>query len=327
MQKLLTLFFLSVLCLQANAAEPETALPYSECLSKENDQERLACYDQHAKQEQDVKAVTEALPEGAIRDRVRQELTVGIGDWAITPHGPTYFLPLTYINKPNEQSLESLPESEGESFGNYEAKLQFSFKIPLWINMFGQSSSLYFGYTQMSLWQMYNSEISAPFRETNYEPELMLGFPLTRQFLGMDMNGLLLSFNHQSNGHSRPLSRSWNRVVANLLFSKGDFVVNLRPWYRIPEDENDDDNPDIEQYLGNGEVQVFYKHGDNVFGGMIRNNLREDNKGAVQLDWSYQIHPKVKSYVQLFSGYGESLIDYNHSVTRIGVGIMLNNWI
>ncbi|MGM8900578.1 phospholipase A, partial [Psychrobacter sp. 1Y4] len=30
--------------------------------------------------------------------------------------------------------------------------------------------------------------------------------------------------------------------------------------------------------------------------------------------------------VQLFQGYGESIVDYNHENTSIGFGIVLNDW-
>ena len=62
---------------------------------------------------------------------------------------------------------------------------------------------------------------------------------------------------------------------------------------------------------------------------MLRNNLRVNdvNRGAVELGWSYPVTPKVRAYVQFFNGYGESLIDYDNSLNRIGFGVMLNDWI
>lgn len=298
--------------------------PLEKCFALQESIERLDCYDELAATRRDIEAVTEALPEGAVKQRLREEMSVGLGDWVITPHGPTYFLPLSYVDRPAPNNQSS---NAGDEYDHLEAKLQISFKIPLWINIMGESATLYFGYTQLSLWQMYNSELSSPFRETNYEPELMLGFPLKERFLGMDLSALLLSLNHQSNGQTEPFSRSWNRIIANFLFSSGNFVVNVRPWYRIPEEDAVDDNPDIDKYMGSGEIHAYYKSGDNVVAALLRNNLREDNKGAIQLDWSYQMHPKVKGYIQLFSGYGDSLIDYDRAVTRFGIGIMLTNWI
>ncbi|MGB1271881.1 MAG: phospholipase A, partial [Endozoicomonas sp.] len=109
-----------------------------------------------------------------------------------------------------------------------------------------------------------------------------------------------------------------------------------KPWWRIPESEKEpgrendsqgDDNPDIHQYLGYGELHFGYRLGEHNLGMMIRNNLDGDNRGAVQLDWSFPINQRFRGYIQYFNGYGESLIDYNDSANRLSLGIMLTDWL
>jgi phospholipase A1 len=135
---------------------------------------------------------------------------------------------------------------------------------------------------------------------------------------------------HQSNGRGGVLSRSWNRVYAWITFERGDFAMSIKPWYRIPEDDEDDDNPDITDYLGHYELSATYTTHDHVFSVMSRNNLESGfEKGAIELSWSFPLwdYPYLKGYVQYFNGFGESLIDYNHRVNRIGIGFSLTDWL
>jgi phospholipase A1 len=61
---------------------------------------------------------------------------------------------------------------------------------------------------------------------------------------------------------------------------------------------------------------------------MLRNNLRDDNRGAVELSYSFPIrHTRLKGYLKYFNGYGESLIDYNHRIQSFGVGFLLSDWL
>jgi phospholipase A1 len=137
-----------------------------------------------------------------------------------------------------------------------------------------------------------------------------------------------LGYKHDANGRQDPLSRSWDRVYAELIFELGRWAVSLRPWYRLPEKESRDDNPDIQDYMGYGDLVVVYPRGGHTVSALMRNNLDWDNnRGALELGYSFPVTDQLKGYVQVFTGYGESLIDYNHSSTRVGLGIMLHDWL
>ena len=116
----------------------------------------------------------------------------------------------------------------------------------------------------------------------------------------------------------------------SFIFSKGRFAFNIRPWYRINEDLEDDDNPDITDYMGHYELRAAYKWDNHVFSFMSRNNIESDfSKGAVEFTWSFPIgnYPYLKGYMQYFQGYGESLIDYKNKIDRIGFGVALTDWL
>ena len=241
----------------------------------------------------------------------------------VTLHRPNYFLPFTYNDNPNAETYEQADRSVPNE---YEAKFQLSLKMLIWKDIFRNNGDLYGAYTQLSLWQIYDE--SSPFRETNYEPELFLKFDTDIGFLGLRNRLLLIGINHQSNGQSGSFSRSWNRIYVEFIATKGNFVIGLKPWYRIPENEADDDNPDIYKYLGYGQLWGAYKWGRSVFSFTLRNNLRpSDNKGGIELGWSFGLTDNLRFYLQYFNGYGESLIDYDNATNRIGAGVMINDWL
>ena len=261
----------------------------------------------------------------AIEGRITEEKKVRISRFAITPHRQNYFLAVTYDSDPNTETYEFADEDEPKHF---EAKFQLSFKLLLWDDMIKGNGDLFCAYTQRSWWQVYDKALSSPFRETNYEPEVFVKFDTDFNVLGLRHRLFVIGLNHQSNGRGGVLSRSWNRVYADLIAERGNFVIGLKPWYRIPEDEEDDDNPDIEKYMGYGELFGAYRLNGHVLSFMARHNLRRhENKGALELGWSFPITDNVRGYVQYFNGYGESLVDYDDSANRIGVGLMLFDWI
>jgi len=268
--------------------------------------------------------------------------------FVLWPYRPNYFLPVAYNSSPNEDTdLDFDPKAK--ALYN-EVKFQLSFKFKIWRDIVRSSTikdiiekstgirgiDIWVAYTQQSFWQLYNSAFSAPFRDTNYEPELLFNFRVQREIpglMGTKLQFINVGFNHQSNGRSVPLSRSWNRIVANFGLEKDSFGLLLKTWYRIPEDETSDDNPDITRYTGYGELWGTLYWKKHRFAVMLRNNLRSENFGAVQLDWSIplsminkELGDKFSFYIQYFNGYEESLLDYNKSSNRISAGFMLADW-
>ena len=258
----------------------------------------------------------------ASEQRVKLEGNAEEKTYAVTLHRPNYFLPVTYNSNPNTETYQ---QNGSDVPNNYEAKFQLSFKILLLKDIFKENGDLYGAYTQLSLWQIYDE--SSPFRETNYEPELFLKFNTDLNFLGFTNREFHIGINHQSNGQGGNFSRSWNRIFIQFVATRNNFVIALKPWYRVPESDENDDNPDIDKYLGYGQLFGAYKWKNNVFSLTFRNNLRStENKSGLELGWSYELLNNLRLYLQYFNGYGESLIDYKNYTNRIGCGFMINDW-
>jgi phospholipase A1 len=199
-----------------------------------------------------------------------------------------------------------------------------------------KKDSLWFGYTQQSTWQVFNEELSRPFRSTDHEPEFIYAYPSEAMLGGgwrLRYTGLGLV--HQSNGQDLPLSRSWNRVY---LMGGADlddrYVITGRIWKRIKEttskagDPSGDDNPDIEDFIGRAEVKGIWNFNrDNQFGVTVRNNLRASGKGSIRLEWLKAIgdpdRSNLRFHTQLFYGYGDTLLDYNVKRTVFMMGLSL----
>ena len=317
----------------------------AECAKLDNDQARLKCFDDLTGRNTQI---VSAVPSTTAGDTSSQTITRPSGmsrHWEldslsrkiahlIRAHRPNYILPLAYNSSPNHDSILDMDRKAIPQ--NAEAKFQISFKVKLWPDIMDKDVDLWFAYTQLSFWQLYNSTFSSPFRETDYEPELFLNFRTDYKPFGLDLFGLKgrmvnVGIDHQSNGRSVALSRSWNRIVTNLGFEKNNFNLFVKAWYRLPESARDDDNPHIEKYMGYSEVWGIYYWNKHRFGAMLRNNLRtSENKGALQLDWSFPFpfikNDRFSGYIQYFNGYGESLLDYNAHSNRMSIGIMLADW-
>jgi phospholipase A1 len=341
----LSISFLSINCLGIEAARAETL---NECLalavqsatpSTTIGELRTLCA---TKLEQattapiavreETAAADAAQATGAVEKRRALERYSHDNPFVLTPHRPNYLLPLVYEKDPNSEVFNN----QSIDLKNVEVQFQFSVKLLLAEKLFGDNGYLSAAFTNRSFWQAYNRSSSAPFRESDYEPEMILSFENTWDAFGFRNVANQFTVNHQSNGRIGELSRSWNRLMFTTVWEKDNFVMSLKPWWRLPEDKkksptanSGDDNPDIERYLGNFEFLATWARSQNVYSLMLRNNLRGtgDNKGAVELSWSYPVGDKVKLYVKYFNGYGESLIDYNQSMESLGVGFLISDWL
>jgi phospholipase A1 len=320
------------------AASLDTEL--ARCAQVDEDVARLACFDRLSGKQAPVPDTRVDEPTGrepafatqadvfgddTLAERgspVSPDSSEGRGRWlGIRPYRRNYILPVTYSTGLNDEQL--LEGGGGFAPENIEMKFQLSFELPVWEDVMVEDLDLYFAYTQLSFFQAYNTEYSSPFRDTAYEPELGLNWQPDLSWSGWAVESLRFALNHQSNGRTEPLSRSWNRLIGQLQFRHENTALGFRVWKRLAESASEDDNPDIVDFLGHGEAFAGYDYGNQRYGLMLRNPF---DHHAVQLDWSYLLTDNVRLYVQYFNGYGESLIDYNRKVNRVGIGFLLNEW-
>ena len=271
-------------------------------------------------QRSDQATLEQATLEQATLVEVRKEREKElVGDeFSIFLHRDNYLLPYTHNS---ETGITVDDFGEAREIDSEEIKFQISLRSLL-LNDLPFKGQLYAAYTNQSHWQAYNTENSRPFRETNHQPELFVDFPVNKKIRGMTLNTFRLALNHQSNGRSGVISRSWNRLYAELLMSTKYSQINLRSWWKVTDDE---DNPDIQDFLGRFQVDGLRKLGKHQFHWKARHNLQAGGKGAIELGWSRAIGGRedVRMYLQYFNGYGESLIDYNRKTERVGLGFKI----
>jgi phospholipase A1 len=259
-----------------------------------------------------------------VETRLAAEREAAARPFSILAHKPNYFLVAAY-NWEGWESQEQVFEND-----DIESQFQLSLKVPLAVGLFGDRMDLYGAYTNRSFWQMYNSDSSERFRETNHEPELWAQFHNDSKIWGLTNSVNTFGWVHQSNGRAGDFSRSWNRLYANFLFERGRWGLVIKPWVWVSKDKSKSDSPDIDEYMGHGELRLAYGRKGHVFSAMMRNQLESGfDRGAVELSWSFPVfnYPYLKGYVQYFYGYGESLIDYNNKVNRLGIGISVTDWL
>ncbi len=242
------------------------------------------------------------------------------------------------VNREPSSTAQGNSATESTPYRRTENRIQLSVRTKVAQGLLTQGhptlkDSVWFGYTQQSYWQLFTPEISRPFRATDHEPEVMYVYPTTAQLpFGWKWRYSGVGLVHQSNGQSKPLSRSWNRVyLMTGIELDNRWSLSGRLWKRIPESSGSDDNPGISDYVGRGEMTLRWNADkDNTLSTTVRSTLSNNNRGSVRVEWLRALgtgmfggKSNLRLHTSLFSGYGDSMIDYNHKRTVFSVGLSL----
>jgi len=261
------------------------------------------------------------------------------GKFGLRAYEPNYLVVSSMSIIPNGDPILQ-DQAEKVHYIHTETKFQISLRADIVTDWFGFTQMWTGAYTQTSWWQLFIT--SAPFRETNYMPELFVTIPFYHRFDDIGLKAIGFGYKHASNGqpvnhdenatrvrpngpieHSR--SRSWNRLFVRGYFQWRNLYAEMTAWYRMRESFDTDDNPDILEYCGEGSLEIGY----------IRRKLLarltlypsfSGNRLSGQVDFSYPVpvSDNVFFYVQAFSGYGQSLIDYAHHMNQVGFGFSIS---
>lgn len=249
--------------------------------------------------------------------------------YVLLPHRGNFLLPVVYNDNPNNgvfngSAIQTQIQERGEIVKPAEAEFQLSFTLLTDKNFFGSGLGLFIGYTQKSYWQVYNSEWSKPFRESNYAPEVFLRkiFDKPKDVFGMKLVVVDIGLIHQSNGQIQELSRSWDRIYFRTAFLKNRFSLIADIWYRFPERESEDENKSIYKYVGYGELMLRYNTGNNYYQLTI---LPGTERQGVEFSYSYPINDAIRFFTKISHGYGLSLQDFDHENRKIGIGFSLGD--
>ncbi|HTU57503.1 MAG TPA: phospholipase A, partial [Polyangiales bacterium] len=149
----------SLLCACALARAQDMAT----CAAIDDDAQRLRCYDGLSGRSSPEPPPT-AQPE--FRYRWEQHLLDDATRETFTLQGyqPTYAL-ITHLSSFNYAPYVAVdPDNRDLSRG--EIKFGFSLQTKVIDNLVGNNGDVWFAYTQTSYWQLFNTKLSSPFRET-----------------------------------------------------------------------------------------------------------------------------------------------------------------
>ena len=245
---------------------------------------------------------------------------------ALMEYKQNYFLAYSHSSQPNDLPTSPNPLNQVQvPLGLQDKEVKFQISLKHILADYQGAGSLWLGYTQLAFWQVYNQSTSQPFREVDYEPELIYSL--------RPNDASILNFGavHQSLGQSNPTERSWNRVYVEpgiqFDFSSDERLIVQFRWWTIIQEPSLSDNPDIGNYQGNREINLRYvQDGGWKVNVMSRIYATQLDIAAPLSVWLLQPavginEDHVDIHLQYFNGYGEGLLDYNQSHVRLGIGI------
>jgi phospholipase A1 len=242
------------------------------------------------------------------------------------------------VNKQPSSSAALHTASTAIDYSTTEMRMQLSVRTKLASGLLpvgpaDGKDSLWFAYSQQSYWQIFSADISRPFRATDHEPELIYVYPTEAKLpWGGRLRYTGAGVVHQSNGQSLPLSRSWNRVYL-MTGAEWDtqWIAQAKLWRRIDRTAAEDDNPGIENYVGRSEFKLSWNiNNQHTLSTTLRHSLRPEANGSLHLEWLRTLgqghgdKSNLRLHTEIFSGYGDTLVDFNRRrhVFRVGLSLL-----
>ena len=205
-----------------------------------------------------------------------------------------------------------------------DIKFQISVRTKLFKDLksgLGWLNGIAFAYTQMSIFDINGR--SAPFRATNYNPEILFVWDQTYPLIGFLIKELRLSlYDHHSTGVGAENSRRWERIYVQPAIQVSKFRGDLKIWIETPyKDGLSSQNEDIEEYLGHGELSIEYTHTDRLSGKAYLTSGKESDLN-VRLEVSGRpFELDFFLFLQYYNGFGEELTGYNVETQSLRLGI------
>ncbi|HUI44577.1 MAG TPA: phospholipase A [Nitrospirota bacterium] len=229
---------------------------------------------------------------------------------------------------------------------NAQVKFQFSVKYKFFnrdISIQGRPLSLYFAYTQKSLWDV--GQTSMPFEESNYNPEAFFDYRINHSWGRFSLRDIILSpFEHESNGLAGPDSRGWNRLYAAVRLGflpmeqqceaeseqKDHIELNMKLWHAFGYSDEAaylqslGSTETFLDYEGYGEINLVLR--DVIVQGEWGNRLdvtsRIGGKENYEIEYQQKMpHLNFSPYIQYWNGYDETLLRFDRFGKRAFVGV------